>query len=281
MPSTVDGKILLGWMTKSEALKTLLEEAVFASPLSEQAAIALWEQYKAKVAGLGARGCQNPAHTKLSLGEKMAGERHIKKHRKEGATNLRTLVKIEPDDLVVHQLQIVLDRANNYAEKLVRPVDKIKMCLGTPGSAQLPFKKTGDTIIIPVPHSEYEIGIGPKREMQVREMARHTSVTAFDGRLLLWAGYHRCYAIALVNQEYPEEIERGLLAILTTDGDRFLGPASDLPEKRDIVRGACPPLFRDFFDDDLCMTLKLRKRRCELHLKTTNFQTSRVWVDDV
>jgi DNA-binding IclR family transcriptional regulator len=51
---TLNGKILLGWMGKKEALAYLCEEAV--PPLSEEAAIELWESYRKKCGRLGKPG---------------------------------------------------------------------------------------------------------------------------------------------------------------------------------------------------------------------------------
>ncbi len=122
------------------------------------------------------------------------------------------------------------------------------------------------------------MAVGAKQKMEISEYGQHVSLTAFDNRLLLWAGYHRTYALILASQEYPDEIERLLPAVLTTDGEAFLGAASIFPEKRDMVRGACPAFFRDFFDLDLCMSINLRKRRCQIEIDLT--QAKQIWVDD-
>lgn len=281
-PSTVDGKILLGWMGRDEALRVLLQEAVFDDPLDEAGAIRLWECFKAKVSGLGPRACPAPILAPQSLKEKLAGERLIKKAHRKGGFNVKRLVKLDPWGLVVHQLQVIEDRSNLYRRALRTDIDKVKMCLpSATGPHQLPFQRVQDTIIIDLPHGEYEISVNPQKNIEISENARHISIAAFDGRLLLWAGYHRSYALTLASQEYPEEIERLVLAILTTDADLFLGARSIFPDKRDMVRGPCPALFRDFFDDDLCMKIKLRKRRCQIHLNATNSQMKKIWVDDV
>lgn len=281
MTKTVNGRILLGWMGKDEALRVLLQEAVFDEPLDEAGALGLWECYKAKVAALGPRDCAVPPWTKLNLKEKRAGEKLIKKFQKRGAYNTKRTVKIDPMGLVVHQLQIVEDRADLYRDKMRVENQKIRTCLASAkDNYQLPYHQVGGTITIDIPHREFEISIGLRRNIEISENAQHVAVSAFDGRLLLWAGYHRSYALKLVSQEYPEEIERLLLAILTIDADLFLGPRSVFPDKRDMVRGPCPALFRDFFDPDLCMRLKLRKRRCEIQLNTVNFHVTKAWLDD-
>jgi hypothetical protein len=131
-------------------------------------------------------------------------------------------------------------------------------------------------MIVELPHGEFQMVVGAKKNLEIQEMARHVAITAFDDRLLLWAGYHRTYAITLESQENPEEIERLVPAVLTTDADPLLD--ARFSAKRDMVRGACPALFRDFFDADLCLDMELRKRRCQIEIDLT--QTKQVWVDD-
>lgn len=280
MPQTVDARVLLGWMDRREVLKTLLEEAVFPEPLTEQAALQLWEKYKAKVAALGARPAPAPTFEKLVFKEQWARDKFMKKFKKRQATNIRGVVKLNPMGLVIHQLQVILDQSNKYLEAMRSPAKRINVCLGV-GMEHAEVCEThneGDIIKIKIPHSEFQIDIGPNKRIELQEYTRHIALTQFNGRILLWAGYHRTYALR--SQEYPEEMDRLLLATLTTDAERLLADVSDFPGKRDSVRGACPPVFGDFFDDGLCMSIKLRKRRCELHIKTTTMKIEKVWLDD-
>jgi hypothetical protein len=275
---TFSGKLLLGWMSKEEALAFLMGQAV--PPLSEAAAIELWESYRQKVAQLGNRGCQKPATGKHSLKEKLAADRIIKASRKNGQRNVKALIKVDPLDLVVHQLRIFEERAEPYVALVCDPVMRVKTCLPSlPGSIQLQFKRVAGKTIIELPHGEFRIALGPNNKPAIQEMAHHIAITPFDDRFLLWAGYHRTYAVTLASQANPEEIERLVPAVLTTDAeDDFLAETARFSEKRAMVFGACPALFRDFFDPDLCLSINLRKQRPQFEIDLTG--TRMVWVDD-
>lgn len=270
---TFRGRLLLGWMNQKEALQFLVKEAV--PPLSEEEAIKLWQCYRQKVAGLGNRGCGKPANAPHNLKEKMAADKIVKVSRKNGERNIKGLIKVDPLDLVVHQLRIFEERAEPYIGLVSNAVMKVRTCLPPlPGSRQLPIRKAEGKTIIELPHGEFRPT--PKG---IQELAQHVAINAFDDRLLLWAGYHRTYAVVLASQENPEEMERVVPAVLTTDADdAFLDAMARFSEKRDMVRGACPALFRDFFDPDLCLSINLRKQRCQIEIGLT--ETRMVWVDD-
>jgi hypothetical protein len=273
---TFRGKLLLGWMDKKEALAYLCQEAV--PPLTEEAAIQLWECYRKKVAALGKREYHKPANAPHNLKEKLAADKIVKASRKNGQHNVKGLIKVDPLDLVVHQLRIFEERSEPYRKLVRNPVMLVKTCLPPlPTGRQLPVRTVGSKTIIELPHGEFQILPGVKKNLEIQEMAHHIAISAFDNRLLLWAGYHRTHAVALASQENPEDIERLVPAVLTTDADPFLLDAR-FSEKRDMVRGACPALFRDFFNADLCMDIELRKRRCQIEIDLT--QTKLVWVDD-
>jgi hypothetical protein len=273
---TLTGKLLLGWMSKNEALAYLCEEAV--PPFTEEAAIELWENYRVRVAALGNRQYDKPGTAPHNLKEKLATERIIKAARAKGNHNIKGLIKLDPLNLVVHQLRIFEELSAAYRPLLRQPVSRVQTCLPPlPSSRQLNTNTVGGKTIVELPHGEFQMVIGPQKKMEISEHARHIAVTAYDNRFLLWAGYHRTYALVLANQEYPEEIERLLPAVLTTDADDFLGAGSRFPEKRDMVRSACPAVFRDFLDADLCVDIKLRKRRCQIEIDLT--KARQVWVD--
>jgi len=265
-------------MNQKEALQFLVKEAV--PPLSEEEAIKLWECYRQKVTALGNRECNKPANAPHNLKEKMAADKIVKASRKNGERNVKGLIKVDPLDLVVHQLRIFEERAEPYIDLVSDPVTKVKTCLPPlPVGRQLPTKRVGGRTIIELPHGEFRIVPGPNKKLEIQELAHHVAISAFDDRLLLWAGYHRAYAVTLASQANPEEIERLVPAVLTTDADdAFLCALAGFSEKRDMVRGACPALFRDFFDPDLCLSINLRKQRRQIESDLT--QTSMVWVDD-
>jgi len=274
---TLNGKILLGWMSEKEALAYLCKEAV--PPLTKEAAIELWESYRGKVAALGKREYHKPGNAPHNLKEKLAADRIVKASRKNGERNVKGLIKVDPLNLVVHQLRIFEERAEPYLDLVSDPITKVKTCLPPlPVGRQLPTKRVGGKTIIELPHGEFRIVPGSNKKLEIQELAHHVAINAFDDRLLLWAGYHRTYAVMLASQANPEEIERLVPAVLTTDADdAFLCALAGFSEKRGMVRGTCPALFRDFFDPDLCLSINLRKQRRQIESDLT--QTSMVWVD--
>jgi hypothetical protein len=272
---TFRGKLLLGWMDKKEALAYLCEEAV--PPLTEEDAINLWECYRSKVAALGKREYHKPGNAAHNLKEKLAADKIVKASRKNGERNVKGLIKVDPLDLVVHQLRIFEERSEPYRQLVRDPVTRVKTCLPPlPAGRQLPIRRVGSETIVELPHGEYRMLVGAKKNLEIQEMAHHIAIAAFDERLLLWAGYHRTYAVTLASQENPDEIERLVPAVLTTDAELLL--EDRFSAKRDMVRGPCPALFRDFFDPDLCLAINLRKRRCQIEIDLT--QTRMLWVDD-
>src|SRR5260370_38499968 len=195
---TFRGKLLVGWMNQREALQFLVKEAV--PPLSEEEATNLWECYRQKVAALGNRGCHKPASAPHNLKEKMAADKIVKASRKNGERNVKGLIKLDPLDLVVHQLRIFEERAEPYIELVSDPVTKVKTCLPPPpGSRQLLVRKVVAKTIIELPHGEFRPS--PKG---IQQLAQHVAINAFEDSLLLWAAYHRPCALVFATYENPD-----------------------------------------------------------------------------
>jgi hypothetical protein len=281
MPETVNAKALLGWMTEDEALK-FLKNCVFDSPLSDDDLRNLWIEYRDKVAALGSRNITPIQPYKLTLAEESTGKTHVNRFRKTGGVNVKRVVKVDPLKLAIHQLWVVTDRSKAYETACTDKNARLRLSLGIGLENRTPIgpaKRNGDWLIKDVPHGEFRpYAMSGADDFIVQEQARFISLTAFDSRILLWAGYHRTYA--LVSHTNPDDTVRLLVGTLVSDGEDFLGAASSLPAKRDIVRGCCPPLFGDFFGDSLCITVKYLKLRCELHwnIKTGEYRVPMIPV---
>jgi hypothetical protein len=276
---TVAAVILPGWMLKEDAVRLLTTECVephFDASQAEE----VWEQYRRRVEELPDRDSGAPQQLALSGAERHEAAGFLHRARQAGQTNVLDVIKIDHRRCVVWQLQVVTERSENYARNMNTPLGKIKHCLGlhssTVGEVQI-FASPND-VRLRVPHAEFMFNfVGPMATnpggFQVQEMAKHIATTAFDGRLLLWAGYHRSFA--LMTNEYPEGMDRSLVAVLTTDGEAVLSPHSPNQGVREMLRGLRPPLFADFLDERFCMRVRLRKRRCELWI-----QGRIMWFDD-
>jgi hypothetical protein len=277
---TVGGKLLLGWMPRSEAVKSLTELCVFDQPLNEIEAVGLWESYRDKVAALPKLNSCHPTSLQRTLAENLEITKFVKAAKKRGAKNIVRVVKVDPMGLVVHQFQIILDRANKYLALMQHARQRMHVCLGIGLQENFSRVRRGAGVtIIDVPHCEFGINFLPNNNFQLFEFARFISAADLSDRTLLWAGYHRTYAVA--SQIVPEGTVRSLLATLVVnDPDRFLSVDSERPEVRDTVRGERPALFRDFFNEDLCMNVRLRKLRVELHVPDNSRTCLTKWEDD-
>jgi hypothetical protein len=177
------------------------------------------------------------------------------------------VIKINPMNLVTHQPSVVINQMQRYTADANDGFRYAKHSLGiAKGAHNINVQHGLNAMDIAVPHGEFAFMFNQQtHQFQVLELARHISVTAFQGRMLLWAGYHRSYArMASAN---PDGIDRSLLVALTTDADFLLSPQSPNQGLRATVTGLRPPLFGDFFDDTLFMRVNLKRKRFVLQVR--------------
>jgi hypothetical protein len=278
MPETVSAKILLGWMDETEAMNSLIREA--RPQFSETAAREIWNKYREKVAAVPVRDCLAPAYQELTAKERYEADYLMSKSRNK--PYISKVVKLDPSRLVVHQLIVTVDHADGYVQEMQDLPRRIRICLGRnmEYDGTLPkAENRGRVLAKKIPHAEFLVRGGSlaNEDFQVVEMNRHVAVKEFDGRILLSAGYHRTHSS--MYRKNPEDTVLPLFAVLESDADGFFSPLSTAPVKRDMVRGATPPLFSDFFNDDLCITLPIRKCRVELHVNLDTLVATREWLD--
>lgn len=285
-PLTVNGKVLLGWMPRDEAIKCLTKACVFDTELTEDQAVRLWGEYRQKVLALPPRSYAIPEMHRMTLSERReVGRLHNSMRNRRGA-KIERVVKINPSGLVIHQFMIALHRCAEYEESLAGKRDRARTCLGL--VSDNPFTRswlaqTGSTTVIKLPHPEFSLIAQPGGKIGVAERPSFITAISLDDRMLLWSGYHRTYAV--LSQINPEGTgSPDILAaviIPADDAERFLGKDSPRPEVRDLIRSDRPPIFSDFFNDALCMRVNLRKQRPEFHVDNYDIRTARmVWVDD-
>jgi hypothetical protein len=269
-------KLLLGWMEESEAMTWLLQEYRGEEPFTEESAKALWNQYRAKVAALAARPCTPP----LCIETRAQNERYeencfLERFSKE-PTILRVVKLDDPSKLIIHQLTVVLPQSESYLDVMQDARKRVRAALGRGMNftgTHPPARREGNCLIKPVPHAEFAVTYCDGQDFALREHNRHIAVKEYDGRMLLHAGYHRAHISTY--RKAPEDMVLPLFAAVERDDDGFFSVGSKLPFKRDLVLGPCPPLLRDFFDEDLCIRLPLRKCRVEISVDTV----SRQWLD--
>lgn len=263
---TVEGVTLLGWMEREPAINYLMNDCVFPEPLMRERAEEIWRGYRDRVAALPERDATAPQRTQLTTNELAAANNFLRFHN--NSPNLPGVIKIEPMNLVAHQLTVIIDQAQRYmADARESSLRYARHSLGTArGAHNMNVQHVLNAMDVSVPHGEFAfIFIQQTHQFQILELARHVSVAVFQERMLLWAGYHRSYArIASTN---PDAIDRSLLAALTTDADFLLSPQSPNQGLRAMVTGLRPPLLRDFFDGTLFMRVNLKRKRFVLQVR--------------
>ena len=265
----MDGLVLLGWLTREQAIKYLREDCEFEPQLTEQQAVEFWAEKKALVDALPPREAEAPEPLKLSVPEREAVEKFLAAIRRNNNGTLgeiTSMVKIDPKLLVVHQVDICLDRALEHSKAAQSKHWYSQLCLHTKRpDPMLPVKAgTPNGWDVEIPHGEYMFAFDG-HIFRIIQGAPHISVSRIGKRMILWSGYHRSYARAAI--ETPDAMDRSVVAALTLEGARAAAPESPNQRLREIALGACPPLLADFFDERLCMKVKLHRKRYELRIR--------------
>jgi hypothetical protein len=263
---SVDAVILPGWMDRDVAIAYLRDQCLFEPPLDQQQAEAIWVQYYDRVQALQIRNVKPPTRFSIPPGDKGHTTDFLKRHRGPEVTDV---IKINPLELVIYQLYVVTDRANDH-HKQTGAWTRKTLVIDRP-SVSLPLKVEGDTLKLALPHAEHMIGIQPDGAFRIQQGGGFVSVADMGGgRLVLKAGYHRSFAFARATMKEPDAKDRCELVALTSTLPPEL--CANFPTHqglRTTVFGSRPPLFSDFFDSDLAMSVKLRKKRWEAHIRIT------------
>lgn len=260
--ATLSAIALLGWMDRDEAIAFLLEQCAFGPPLDRQQAEELWTRYHDRVRALPARNPQPPQRFPIAPANRGIVTDFLARHRGPEVTDV---ININPMDLVVYQTVVVTDRADHHNQQAGVWARKT-LVIDRP-VAQLPYRIEGDTIKFALPHAEHMFAF-QNGYFQIQQGAAFVSVVDIgQGRLLLKAGYHRSFAFARAAMNEPDARDKCELVALTTSLPPPLVPAAPHQGLRMMVFGPCPPLFSDFFAPDLAMTIRLRKKRWEAHLR--------------
>jgi hypothetical protein len=273
-PRTMPTKLLLGWLPKEAAMHFLLNECVFDEPMDAQIAEQKWNHYHEVVEALPQRNCQAPEQLPLTREEQALADRFMQAHRQN--PNVRGVVKINPLNLITHQPHVNLHQSTTYTHDATSAAAYARHSLAVAQSNHAMAIRAGLNIMdVDVPHGEFAFTFNQGiSQFQVLELARHVSVTTFQDRMLLWAGYHRSYAF--ITKANPDGMERSLLVALTTDADFLVSPQSPNQGLRAVVCGLRPPLFRDFLDGSLFMEVNLKRKRWVLQVRAAC-----VGVDDL
>lgn len=247
-----------GWMERDAAVGFLTTVCAYDPPLTEAQAENIWRPYREAVEALPEREAPAPALLPLTRDEQTARTQFLAQHRQ--SPNIRDVIKVDPMGLVVHQWQVIVERSDQYTQDVTTMQGWIaNTVLAQPRSHQVQLKMGPNAMDVDVPHGEFMVAFLPNGRFQVQEMARFVTATAFQNRLLLWAGYHRSYA--RTRAIAPDAIERSLLVVLTTDGEFLVSAASPNQGLRVTLCGRRPPLFGDFFDERFFIRVPVKEKR--------------------
>lgn len=269
--ATVGASILLGWMQREDAIPYLQNECVFDAPLTAEQAEELWNAYRNRVEALPERAIQAPTRHPIPPEHRQLVNNFLAQFR---GPEVLDVININPMELVVYQMYVVTDRADHHAQ---RPEDwpRKTLVLNRP-TQPFPWRVENGILKYSLPHAEHQVSINPNGGFAIQQGGGFVCVADIEGRMFLKAGYHRSYAFARAVMNEPDASAKSMLLALT----RALPPplTQDFPNQglRTTVLGLRPPFFADFFNRDLAMTIRLRKKKFEAHI-----HASVVAVNDV
>jgi len=114
------GKVLLGWLTRDNAVAYLQKTCVFIPPLTTEQGEALWAEKNAAVRALEVRPAPALVEQRMSFEEREAGNRFLNFYRRSpgGLGVIQRVVKVDPRALLCRQWDVNLDKANGYAANI-------------------------------------------------------------------------------------------------------------------------------------------------------------------
>ena len=259
--SGLAGRALLGWMDREQAVKFLTQDCLFSAPLTPGDAEEIWESHKAIVESL-------PPAKPMAAGKLAMSEADLKAARKfrnkyPGAAGIVDFVRLNPMDLVVHQLWISTAISHRYRES-VTPEKWLRTALLDPPSNPLLKSRTaGDNITFDLPHSEFFLTVPSQpNEIRVTEGDGFVTVALHADRALLLRGYHRTFACAQLARDAANASDGALFAV----SNQLESMGSLAGEVFKMMEGPRPPRMADFFDDRFSLPVTLRKRRYQMRI---------------
>jgi tetratricopeptide (TPR) repeat protein len=258
--SGLAGRALLGWMDREQAVKFLMQDCLFSAPLTSGDAEEIWESHKAMVENLAPA---EPPADKLAMSAADLKAARKFRNKYPGAVGLVDFVRLNPMDLVVHQLWISTAISNRYRES-VTPDKWLKTALlDPPSNPLLKSRSAGDNITFDLPHAEFFLTVPSQpNEIRVSEGDGFVTVALHAGRALLLRGYHRTFACA----QFAREAVNAPHGVLFAVSNQLESIGSMADEVLNMMTGPRPPRIADFFDDRFFLPVTLRKRRYQMRI---------------
>lgn len=277
MPATLEAIALLGWMERDEALDFLRSRCVFDPPLTENQAVTTWEPYRQRVEALPPRQIVVPRRRMMNPDDKDWERKFLAFSRGAGA-KVKSAVKIDLLELIVHQKWILTGRAAGYGPRLRNARAWKEICLPIQPERQQ-FNMTIRTsdfglkteIDIDIADGEWLFPVLKDQNgelfMKPGPALKYVTVTQPEpDRMMLLSGYHRCYAWALNERAAGDGTECPALVALAENVVAPVIPGNETAFDR-LIRGVRPALFADFFDERFFMRVFLLRKRYEMQIR--------------
>ena len=258
--SGLSGRALLGWMDREQAVKFLTEDCLFSEPLTAAAADELWQSQREIVEG-APRDATAIEKLPMSAADMKAARKF--RTRYPGAAGIVDFVRLNPLDLVVHQLWISTAIAERYADKVTPDKWLHTALLDPPSNPRLQSRTSGDNITFDLPHAEFFLTVPSQtNEIRVSEGDGFVTVALHANRAMLLRGYHRTFACAQFVRE-AQNAPHGVLFAVSNQLETIGNLADDVLH---MMAGPRPPQLRDFFDDRFSLPVTLRRRRYQMRI---------------
>ena len=258
--SGLAGRALLGWMDREQAIKFLMQDCLFSAPITPADAEEIWESHKAIVENLAPAG---PPAGKLAMSAADLKAARKFRNKYPGAAGIVDFVRLNPMDLVVHQLWISTAISNRYRESVTPEKWLRTALLDPPSNPLLKSRSAGDNITFDLPHAEFFLTVPSQpNEIRVTEGDGFVTVALHAGRALLLRGYHRTFACA----QFAREAANAPHGVLFAVSNQLESIGSLADEVLNMMAGPRPPRMADFFDDRFFLPVTLRKRRYQMRI---------------
>jgi len=258
----MDAVLLLAWMERDEAVLWLRDHCWFDPQLTEAKAEEIWKVYRDRGNALPERIIEPPQRFPIPAAQRQLVLQFLARFR---GPEVLDVIKVNPMDLVVYQRYVVTDRCDHHVQQ--PGVWARKFLVIDRPAANLPGRIENGILKFALPHAEHLIGIQPDGAFRIQQSDGYVALSEIGGRLLLKAGYHRSFAFARALMNEPDASEKCALFALTRSLPPDLAPNCPNQGLRTSVLGTRAPLLRDFFDRDLAMEVKLRKKIWEAHIQ--------------
>jgi hypothetical protein len=180
-----EGRLLLGWMEHDDAIHWLTNFCAFDPPVTNTTAEQLWQEYRDRVEQIPPRTITSLKREKLNQTEQDIANKFLTALRAMGASHLK-VVKVDALGLVVRQLYVNVDRANEHATSHWQSrAAFVRNCLPTHRlGPKVTVQLRPPGYCIPLPHAEFALAYvtnAPITTFILQQFMNYVTVVASSG----------------------------------------------------------------------------------------------------